>query len=93
MLVKGLLDLIYNILDLILFTELPPMPEVIYTLLTEVTNYIVMGVDVLEAFIGHTAMLVLAAVISLVFAFNFFYLTWSMIFWILRKIPMLNIKE
>ena len=93
MLIKGLLDLIYGILDLILFTELPPMPDTLLQILEQVTDYVVMGVGVLQCFIGNTGMTVFAVSLALIFALNGFYLLWSMVFWILRKIPMLNIKE
>lgn len=93
MLVKALLDLIYNLLDLVLFAELPAMPDTVLTLLDEVTSYVVMGVDVLRSFIGSSALMVIALIFNLVLSFHLFYMVWSMVFWILRKIPMLNIKE
>lgn len=93
MLIKALLDLIYSILDMILFTELPQMPDTVMTLLNEVSNYVFMGISVLRSFIGNDAMNVLGLIFGLVVSANLFYFFWSFVFWILRKIPMLNIKE
>lgn len=93
MLIKGLLDLIYNILDLILFVELPEMPDDILYLAGEATNYVLMGIGVLRVFLGQQALGVLSVVFLIAGSTFAFYFSWSLVFWILRKIPMLNIKE
>jgi len=93
MLIKGLLDLIYNILDLILFTELPEMPDSLLFILDEMVNYVVMGISVLRVFLGDITLQIFSVLFTLVLTFNSFYMIWSLVFWILRKIPMLNIKE
>ena len=72
MLIKGLLDLIYGILNIVLFTELPGMPEFVLTLLDEVTSYLDMGVSVLRSFVGAVGINILSMSIILIFSLHGF---------------------
>lgn len=93
MLIKGLLDLIYNILDLILFVELPAMPISIFEVFNMLFDYLYMGVGVLASFLGSTCLNFLYLLLQIIVSVNLFYMAWSVVFWILRKIPMLGIEE
>jgi len=93
MLITALLDFIYNLLSSFLVFELPGFPDSLLTLVSEILDYIMLGFQVLSAFVGPTAMTVLGVCFSLVVFANAVYFTISLTFWFVRKIPMLNIKE
>lgn len=93
MIIKALSSLMYTLLSGLLVFNLPELPQSIVTLMDEVTEYIIIGLQVIKSFIGSTAMGVFAVMLTLVVAMNLAYLTWSIVFWVIRKIPMLNVKE
>ena len=93
MLIKGLLNLIYGLLSLLLIFNLPALPETVTTILTQVSGYINTGVDIIRIFIGNSAMSVLALLLQLVIYLNLAYFLYSFVFWVVRKIPILNVKE
>ena len=69
------------------------MPDEVDSLGQQIIGYMGTGVQVLRAFIGDTAMSVIATLLGLVLAMNAAYLVYSIVFWVLRKVPVLNIKE
>lgn len=93
MIIEALITVIYNVLSVLLVFNLPDMPESIDTLLTQISGYFVTGISVLRTFIGSTAMGVIAVLFNLVILFNAAYALYSLVFWVIRKIPMLNVKE
>lgn len=92
-LVEGLITLIYNVLSVLLVFNLPDMPDSISTVISQVGGYFETGIAVLGAFVGDTAMSVIALLFNLVLAFNAAYALYSLVFWVIRKIPLLNVKE
>lgn len=93
MIISLLLQLIYGLLSLLLVFNLPVLPETITTLVDSILGYIPTGVGILGVFFGHTCMGVLALLLKLVIGMNAAYMTYSLVFWVIRKIPMLNVKE
>lgn len=93
MIISALLNLIYSVLSLLLVFDLPELPETVTTLVNSALGYMVTGVSVLGAFVGHTCMGVIALILQLVVAMNAAYLVYSLVMWVLRKIPMLNVRE
>lgn len=91
--ITALLTLIANLLSALLVFELPAMPDEVDSLGQQIIGYMGTGVQVLRAFIGDTAMGVIATLLGLVLAMNAAYLVYSIVFWVLRKVPVLNIKE
>ena len=93
MIIEALITVIYNVLSVLLVFNLPDMPDSIVTVMTQVGGFFEPGIAVLGAFLGDTAMSVLALLFNLVLAFNAAYALYSLVFWVIRKIPMLNVKE
>lgn len=93
MIISGLLNLIYTVLSVLLVFELPNMPDSIITILTQITGYFQTGIQIIALFVGSTAMGVIALLFQLVIFLNAAYFLWSFVFWVIRKIPMLNVRE
>lgn len=93
MLISGLLNLIYNVLSVLLVFTLPEFPESVLAVANSVIGYIVTGISIIRAFVGSTCMGVLGVMFVLVVAMNTAYLLYSIVFWVLRKIPLLGIEE
>lgn len=92
MIVKGLLQLIYSLLNGLFVFDLPNMPDTITTLWSELVGYVVTGIDVIRVFIGDTAMSVCALLLSLIIGMNVAYFVIGVIFFVLRKIPIVGVN-
>lgn len=92
MIVEALCSLVKNLLSLLLVFELPPFPETITTIFNSVIEYLVMGRNLLQTLIGAPAMGVIGVCLVLVVAANSIYFTWSVVIFILKKIPFLGIE-
>lgn len=92
MIISALLNLIYNVFSFLFFFELPQVPDSIMTIGQTVVDYMTQGLRIIESFIGSTAMGVLALLLQLVLMIHAAYLTYTLIRFILSKIPMLNIR-
>ena len=93
MIISGLLNLIYTVLSVLLVFALPNMPDSIITILTQITGYFQTGIQIIASFVGSTAMGVIALLFQLVIFLNAAYFLWSFVLWVIRKIPMLNVRE
>lgn len=93
MIITGLINLIYGLLSVLLVFDLPVLPATVTTLLDQISGYFVGAVGLLRALVGDTAMGVIALCFQLVLLLNAAYLLYSLVFWVIKKIPMLNIRE
>lgn len=93
MIITALLNLIYTLLSVLLVFELPQLPQTVTSLLSQITTYVGTGVSIIGIFIGSTALGILAVLLQLVIYMNAAYFLWSFVFWVIRKIPMLGVKE
>lgn len=93
MIISGLLALVYNLLSLLLVFDLPDLPDTVTTIGSQVTSYMVTGISVIRSFVGDTCMGVIALLFNLVILLNAAYLLYSLVFWVIRKIPVLNVRE
>ncbi|MCI5563801.1 MAG: hypothetical protein MR393_11835 [Intestinimonas massiliensis] len=93
MIITALLNLIYTVLSVLLVFELPQLPQTVTSLLSQITTYVGTGVSIIGIFIGSTALGILAVLLQLVIYMNAAYFLWSFVFWVIRKIPMLGVKE
>ena len=93
MIVKALLTLVYNVLSLLLVFNLPELPASVITIANSVTGYISTGISIVASFVGSTCMGVIGVLLALVIAMNAAYFLYSLVFWVIRKIPMLNIRQ
>ena len=93
MIITALLNLIYTVLSVLLVFELPQLPQTVTSLLSQITTYVGTGVSIIGIFIGSTALGILAVLLQLVIYMNAAYFLWSFVFWVIRKIPMLGVKQ
>lgn len=93
MIIKALLDLIYNILSLLFVFDLPNLPDSVTSVATSISSYITTGISVIRAFVGSSCMSLLGVLLGLIIALNVAYFLYSFVFWVIRKIPMLNVRE
>ena len=92
MIISSLLTLIYNVLNFLLIFSIPSLPATITTILGQVTDYLVLGLQIIRTFIGATAFSVLGVCLMLVIAANAAYMVYSLVMWVLAKIPFLGVK-
>ena len=92
MIVKGLLQLIFSLLNGLFVFDLPNMPPTITTLWNEFIGYVVTGIDVIRVFIGDTAMSVCSLLLALIIGMNVAYFVIGVIFFVLRKIPIAGVN-
>lgn len=90
MIVKGLFELVYSLLSVILAPfSLPGLPEGIQSIFDEVLKYITGAVGLLSVFVRpSTLKLMIPAVILVINAKHI----WDGILWIVRKIPFLGME-
>lgn len=93
MIITALLNLIASLLSVVLVFDLPQWPSQIDQLFQTVISWMVTGVEVFRAFVGKETLTIISVLLGLVLAMNAAYLVYSLVFWVLRKIPMFGIKE
>ena len=92
-LISALLNLVYAVLSVLLVFNLPSLPDSVVTVANSVIGYITTGIDILRVFVGDTCMGIIALLFGLVLAMNVAYMLYSLVFWVIRKIPMFNVRE
>ena len=93
MIIEALCTLVLNVLNVLFVFELPPFPETVTNVFNSVTQYLVTGRNIVQSFIGSTAMGIIGVCLLLVVAANGIYFTYSVVMFILKKIPFLGIEE
>lgn len=90
MIIKGLFELVYTLLSVVLYPfSLPALPEGIQNIFDEVLGYITAAVGLLSVFVRiSTLQLIIPAVIVVINAEHI----WNGIIWILKKIPFLGME-
>ena len=93
MIITVLIELILNVLGALLVFDLPALPDSVISILDNISGYLVSGVSIFRAFVGDGCMTILATLFGLVVLANAAYFLYSFVFFVIRKIPMLNVKE
>ena len=93
MIITGLIELILNVLGALLIFDLPALPESLTSTLDSVLGYMIEGLAIIRAFVGDGCMSLLATVFSTVLLAESMYFIYTFVFYVIRKIPMLNVKE
>lgn len=93
MIITALLNLIASLLSVVLVFDLPQWPSQIDQLFQTVISWMVTGVEVFCVFVGQETLTIISVLLGLILAMNAAYLVYSLVFWVLRKIPMFGIKE
>lgn len=92
MIIEGLLDFIINVLTFILdlLPDLPSVPAEVTSAVSTFINLIFDNVGLLGVFVPLS---IIKVIIPLWLGIEVFDKVYSLIFWVIRKIPMLNIRE
>ena len=93
MIIHLLGNAVFTLLDTLLFFELPSLGDSVINIVNTAIGYMGDGLDVLHCFIGNTAMGVLGYCFGLVITANLVWFTISVVFFVLKKLPFLGIKE
>lgn len=93
MIILSLLNVVYYLLDVLLVFKLPSYPDSVLSVITTVVDAFESGISILSTFIGPAAMGVIAVLFTLALAMNAAYALYSLVFWVLRKVPMLGVDE
>lgn len=93
MIIKALADLIYKFLDVLFVFELPQIPSSVINIWNQVWASFGDGLGMLHVFMGDTAFAVVGTLLKLVIAANVLYFSVSLLWFIIKKIPFLNISE
>ncbi|MCI6256858.1 MAG: hypothetical protein MR648_09705 [Clostridiales bacterium] len=93
MIVKMLLQALIGMFDTLWIVELPDFPEIITTGLNAASGYLVAGANMLAGFLGASNCTIFWIGLELVVALNVIYAGYSLVMWVLKKIPMLGIQE
>lgn len=90
MIVKGLFELVYTLLSVVLAPfSLPQLPVGIQTIFDEVLGYMTGAVGLLTVFVRPTTLqLLIPAVIVVINAVHI----WNGLIWILKKIPFVGME-
>lgn len=92
MIVTALLNLIYTVLSALMVFNLPSLPDSVVTVANSVVEYVSQGIRIIQAFTGNTAIAVLAVLLQLVLLVHTAYFLFTIIRFVITKIPMLNIR-
>ena len=92
MIIEGFLDFIINVLTFILdlLPDLPSVPAEVTSAVSTFINLIFDNVGLLGVFVPLS---IIKVIIPLWLGIEAFDKVYSLIFWVIRKIPMLNIRE
>ncbi len=93
MIITGLLNLVYTVVNALLVFSLPSFPQSVVDAIATIRQHLVAGIGVLRAFLGDRCLTVLATLFGLILAMNAAYLLYSLVFWVIRKIPMFSVRE
>jgi hypothetical protein len=89
MLIELLLSLIYTIFDKLMIFNIPQLPEQVQTYINSLFDYLVSGASILANYtpLGYL-MTLFGVIVSVDIGIN----VYKFVMWILKKIPMINIK-
>lgn len=93
MIVTTVARVILGLLNALLIFELPSFPDTLMVTFQTACGHLTTGRDILNAFIGTTAMGILGLCLKLVIYSNIVYFTVSLVFFVLKKIPFLGLQE
>lgn len=90
MIIKSLFSLIISLLDIVFgWVNFPPMPSVIDEAFTTLLSYMEMGIGFVWLIVPREMVLAVVPVILVLSNFDKLY---TVVMWVLRKIPFLGIK-
>lgn len=91
MMVLGLLSLMGSLISA-LPVEGPAFDPSFFEMVDTGWNYIMTAIDILGVFIGPVGMRAIGLFLAFVMALNLFYMGWQVFWFVIKKIPMLNVN-
>lgn len=92
MIILGLMRLLKALLSVLLVFELPSFPSQIPQAVATMTRYLGEGVAILRVLVGPEAVVMMQVCFTIIVSVELMLKTWQFVWWVLGKIPMLNIK-
>lgn len=89
MIIKGLLELIYNIMDLMLIIELPSLPDSVLTFINDIFGYMEVGAGILAV---YTPLGLLLTMFGVLLAIDAGIMIYHFVMWVIKKIPMIGVS-
>lgn len=96
MIVEAVLDAVYWLIDTLFVFELPALPETLISLWDSVLGYLQSGVAFVKSLFGDYGEAVFTyfkILLGLVIAMNGIYAVYSLVMWVLEKIPFIDIDR
>lgn len=91
MLFTALINLLIGLINA-LDLSLPSLPDTVLGSFTTFASYLPGALSLLRAFLGDSVFLQISILFSLFVDLQAFKFAWSFFWWVLRKIPILNIS-
>lgn len=92
MIITMLLGIVGAFFDALPVIEWPSL-DILNQYLGYALEYFIGGISVLQALIGAPAMSILKLYLTIVIILNSFYLAYQMLWWFIKKIPLLDIRQ
>ena len=89
MIIEALLNLIYGLMSVLMVLNIPDMPAEVQSYINSFFDYLASGVGIVANYVPLDYLLVLFGVIL---AVDVGIMLYHFIMWIIKKIPMLNVK-
>lgn len=93
MIVYNIANVVLALLNTLFVFNLPQIPDSVIALWNQIWAIFGDGLDMLHVLIGDTAFAVVGVVLQLIIFANVTYFTVSLVFFVLKKIPLLGIRE
>lgn len=92
MIIKALAELLLSLLKALLVIDLPGFPTAVAEAVATATTYLTSGLQILAFFLGSTTMSLIGTILPIIIAIEAFLKTWQFVWWVLSKIPMINVE-
>lgn len=89
MIIELLLNLIYNLINLLVAINIPKLPDTVYGYFDQFFDYLVAGAGLLA---NYTPLAYLMTLFGIILAVDGGILIYHFIMWILRKIPVISVS-
>lgn len=89
MIISALFELVYNLIDLFVTIDIPPLPETVYEYLNPLFDYLLAGAGILA---NYTPFTYIMSLFMIIVAIDIGVAVYHFIMWVLKKIPVLGIE-
>lgn len=93
MIVYNIANVVLALLNTLFVFNLPQIPDSVIALWNQIWAIFGDGLDMLHVLIGDIAFAVVGVLLQLIIFANVTYFTVSLVFFVLKKIPLLGIRE